>query len=64
MILKMTFSKLAIWFYAESQYSGFFVEPLDNSYLWNSTSGEEFTKSSMLVAQVSSCDKWEICVFF
>lgn len=59
----MTFNKLVIWSYAENQYSRFSVEPLDSSCLWNSTSDKKFTESFMLVAQVSSCDKWEIYVF-
>lgn len=41
----------------------FLVEPLANSYLWNSASDKEFAKSFMSVTQVSSCDKQEICVF-
>lgn len=54
---KMTFNKLEIWFDAKKQYSRFFGKPLDNSYMWNSASDNEFARSFMPVAQVSSCDK-------
>lgn len=42
----------------------FFIEPLGNSYLWNSASDKEFAKSFVLLAQASSYDKWcnDLCV--